>query len=212
MSSATPWAVRMIDGPAGSLEALLDEPGPSPRAAVVFAHPHPQFGGSMHTKVVYRSAKALSRIGCATLRFNFRGVGKSDGTFDSGRGEAEDFRAGLDWLVEKYPGVPLWAAGFSFGAWIALSVGADDPRVSLLLGVAPPTNYDFQALRESTKPKFLIHGEADDLFSLQDARQLYAELKEPKEFVVIDAADHLFDGKVSEVGDAIEDLLGDFDT
>ena len=78
----------------------------------------------MHTKVVYRSAKALSRIGCATLRFNFRGVGKSDGTFDSGRGEAEDFRAGLDWLVEKYPGVPLWAAGFSFGAWIALSVGA----------------------------------------------------------------------------------------
>lgn len=202
----------MIDGPAGSLEALLDEPGPSPCAAVVFAHTHPQLGGSMHTKVVHRSAKALRRIGCATLRFNFRGVGKSDGTFDRSRGEAADFRAGLDWLAGQYPGVPLWAAGFSFGAWIALSVGAADPRVSLLLGVAPPTDHDFQALRECTKPKFLIHGEADDLFSVQDAWQLYAELKEPKEFVVIDAADHLFDGKVSEVGDAIENLLGDFDT
>ena len=202
----------MIDGPAGNLEALLDEPERPPRAAVVFAHPHPEFGGSMHTKVVYRAAKALRRISCATLRFNFRGVGQSDGSFDRGRGEAGDFRAGLDWAARKYPGTALWAAGFSFGAWVALTVGAEDPQVDLLLGIAPPTDHDFRALRESTKPKFLIHGEADELFSVQDARQFYVELKEPKELVVIDAADHLFDGKVSEVGDTIEDLLGDFDS
>ena len=202
----------MIDGPSGGLEVLLDEPESSPRAAIVFAHPHPQFGGTMHTKVVYRSAKALRRIGCATLRFNFRGVGKSDGAFDDGRGEAKDFRAGLDWIAERYPGVPLWAAGFSFGAWVALSVGTADPPVSLLLGIAPPTHRDLQAFCGSTEPKFLIHGEADELVAIQDIWRLYAELEEPKELVVIDAADHLFDGKVSEVGDAIEDLPGDFET
>ena len=106
--------LREIAGPAGRLEALLDEPATRPaavRAAVVFAHPHPQQGGTMHTKVVYQAAKALSRIGCAVLRFNFRGVGTSAGRFDNGTGEADDFRAGLDFMHERYPGARLWAAG-----------------------------------------------------------------------------------------------------
>lgn len=166
----------------------------------------------MHNKVVYRSAKTLSQIGCATLRFNFRGVGKSDGTYDEGRGEADDFRAAVDWVTRQYPDLDVWAAGFSFGAWIALTVGAADTRVSLLLGIAPPTHYDLTEFRQSPKPKFLIHGEADELIPLQDMWRLYGELEEPKELVVIDAADHLFDGRVSEVGDAIENLLGDFET
>src|SRR5215210_5875611 len=120
--------VSDLRGRSGFLEALLDDPvsthaGP-PRAAVVFAHPHPQYGGTMHTKAVYQGAKGLTRIGCVVLRFNFRGVGASAGTFGQGQGEKDDFRAALDYMSAKHPKVPLWAAGFSFGAWVALEVGA----------------------------------------------------------------------------------------
>jgi len=219
--------LREIDSPVGRLEALLDEPaadrGGSPdgyvhsgrgsglRAAVVLGHPHPQYGGTMHTKTIYQAAKALVRIGCAVLRFNFRGVGRSAGAYDEGNGEREDFRAALDFMSAQYRGVPVWAGGMSFGSWIALTVGAEDPRVSVLLGIAVTVNrYDFAAVAASTKPKFFIHGERDDICPLKDVREFYARAHEPKELVVIDAADHLFDGRVGEVADAIEDLLGDW--
>lgn len=210
--------LREIPGPAGRLEVLLDEPaatagdehGPI-RAAVVFGHPHPQHGGTMHTKGTYQSAKALARIGCAVLRFNFRGTGKSAGHFDEGAGERDDFRAALDFMSARYPGAPLWAGGMSFGSWIGLSVGVEDDRVSLLLGVAAPVcRYDYGRIAASVKPKFFVHGERDEICSLKEIRELYARAAEPKELVVIDAADHLFDGKTTEVGDAIEDLLGDW--
>ena len=207
-----------LTGPAGRLEALLDTPEPAPvRAAVVFAHPHPQHGGTMHTKVVFQGAKALGRIGCAVLRFNFRGVGASQGEFDRGEGEQADFRASLDYMAARYPGVPLWAAGFSFGSWVALEVGALDDRVSALIGIAPPVvtsvsgqDYTFDATLESTKPKFFVQGEADEVCPLEGIWQFYGRLHEPKELAVIDGASHLFDGKTQEVGEALEDLLGDF--
>ena len=207
-----------LTGPAGRLEALLDTPEPAPvRAAVVFAHPHPQHGGTMHTKVVFQGAKALGRIGCAVLRFNFRGVGASQGEFDRGEGEQADFRASLDYMASRYPGVPLWAAGFSFGSWVALEVGALDDRVSVLIGIAPPVvtsvsgqDYTFDATLESTKPKFFVQGEADEVCPLEGIWQFYGRLHEPKELAVIDGASHLFDGKTQEVGEALEDLLGDF--
>ena len=215
--------VTDLVGPAGALEALLDEPDqPAPesrpiRAAVVFAHPHPQFGGTMHTKVVYRGTKGLARIGCAVLRFNFRGVGRSQGAFDQGEGEKDDFKAALDHITARYPGAPLWAAGFSFGSWVALEVGAVDHRVSALIGVAPPVatsvsgqNYTFENTLASTKPKFFVQGEADEVCPLEGMWAFYGKLKEPKELVVIDGADHLFEGKAQEVGDALEDLLSDF--
>jgi alpha/beta superfamily hydrolase len=206
--------LREIAGPAGRLEALLDEPPTASagvRAAVVFAHPHPQYGGTMHTKVVYQAAKALSRIGCAVLRFNFRGVGTSAGSFDDGVGEADDFRAGLDVMHERYPAIRLWAGGFSFGSWIALTVGAADPRVSALIGIAPPlARFDFGSVARSGKAKFFIHGERDEICPLRDMQQFYARAEEPKELVIIDAADHLFDGKTAEVAEAVEDLLGDW--
>ena len=206
--------LREFAGPAGRLETLLDEPAGGtavPRAAVVFGHPHPQYGGTMHTKVVYQAAKALSRIGCAVLRFNFRGVGQSTGRFDEGVGEAEDFGAGLAFMRARYPAAPFWSAGFSFGAWIALTVGAADPAVSTLIGIAPPlTRYDFEAVAASTKPKFFIQGERDEICPLKEMQRFYARCEEPKELVVVDGADHLFDGKTTEVADAIEDLLGDW--
>jgi alpha/beta superfamily hydrolase len=207
-----------LKGPAGRLEALLDSPEPAPvRAAVVFAHPHPQFGGTMHTKAVYQGAKGLARIGCAVFRFNFRGVGASEGTFDLGEGEKADFTAALDYMAAHFPGVPLWAAGFSFGAWVALEVGAVDDRVSVLIGIAPPVatsvsgqDYDFSNTLESTKPKFFVQGEADEVCPIEGMWHFYGRLKEPKELVVIDGADHLFDGKTQEVGETLEDLLADF--
>jgi hypothetical protein len=212
--------LREILGPVGRLEVLLDEPvvrtgglthGTGIRAAVVFGHPHPLFGGTMHTKAVYQSAKALARIGCAVLRFNFRGVGGSQGTHDQGVGERDDFRAALDFMTASYPGAPVWAGGMSFGAWVGLSVAAADPRVSAMIGVAVPVSrFDFSDVAASTTAKFFIHGERDEISSLGEIRELYARAVEPKELVVIDAADHVFDGKVSEVADAIEDLLGDW--
>ena len=109
--------VREIPGAIGPLECLIDRPKTTPRAAVVFAHPLPIEGGTMHTKVVYQSAKALADIGCAVLRFNFRGVGRSAGAWDEGRGEMDDYRKAADYMAGAHPGVPLWAAGFSFGSW-----------------------------------------------------------------------------------------------
>jgi uncharacterized protein len=219
--------LREIAGPAGRLEALLDEPS-NPgaigadgrvsagyadglRAAVVFGHPHTGYGGTMHTKMVYQSAKALSRIGCAVLRFNFRGAGASAGSFNEGPGELADFRAALDFMQQQYPDAPLWTAGMSFGAWVALTVGAEDPRVSTLIGIAPPlSRYDFTSVEKSAKPKFFIQGEFDEICPLKVMREFYARAAEPKELVVIDAADHLFDGKVSQAADALEDLLEDW--
>ena len=208
-----------LKGPAGRLEALLDVPeGAAIRAGVVFAHPHPQFGGTMHTKAVYQGAKGLMRIGCAVLRFNFRGVGASEGAFDSGDGEKADFRAALDYMAAKYPGVPLWSAGFSFGSWIALEVGAADDRVSVLIGIAPPVvtsvsgqEYTFENTLASTKPKFFVQGESDEVCPLEGMWAFYGRLHEPKEIAVIDAAGHLFDGQTQEVGEALEDLLADFE-
>ena len=114
-------------------------------------------------------------------------------------------------MAARYPAVPLWAAGFSFGSWIAMTCGIEDPRVSVLLAVAPVIDrYDYGAVKQSGKAKFIIHGEKDELVSVKDVRRFYGECMEPKELVVIDAADHLFDGKTSDVGDAVEDLLGDY--
>lgn len=225
--------IRHIPGPAGRLEALLDDPawgchigpvGPPaapvdldarsadpPRVAVVIGHPHPLYGGTLNNKVVYQIAKGLCRTRAAVLRFNFRGVGASQGTWDDGPGELADFRAALTFMADRYPGVELWAGGFSFGAWVALDVGATDERVSAVIAVAPPAKlYDFSALDDCPKPKFFVQGTLDTTCPLKDTRELYARIPEPKELVVIDGADHLFDGQVAEVADAIQDLLGDF--
>ena len=203
--------VRRIPGPAGPLETLIDLPVGPPRAAVVFAHPLPTEGGTMHTKVVYQSAKALARIGCVVLRFNFRGVGLSAGAWDNGRGELDDYRAAVAFMAAAYPGLEMWAAGFSFGSYIATTVGAGEERVSALIAIAPPVHrYEFASVKMSPKPKFIIHGEHDELISLKQVRHFYAQLREPKELVEIDRANHLFDGQTGEVGDALVELLEDF--
>ena len=123
----------------------------------------------------------------------------------------DDFRAALAFMHGPYPSALLWTGGMSFGAWVALTVGVLDARVMILIGVAVPLGqHHFEAVRASIKPRFFIHGEFDELCPLRGIREFYARAAEPKEFVVIDGANHLFDGKVTEVADAIEDLLGDW--
>jgi uncharacterized protein len=203
-----PGAVRDLAGPAGRLEARIDEPAGTPRAVAVLAPPHPELGGTLHDRVVYHAAQGLVRVGCAVVRFSFRGAGASEGSFTGGPGERDDFAAVVDAAAARYPGIPIWAAGYSFGAWIALTAGAADPRVAHLVGIAPPiTSYDFEGVAAAAKPVYLVHGERDQLCPLKAVQRFYGTLAEPRELVVVDAADHLFDGHVSEVADAIADLL-----
>jgi alpha/beta superfamily hydrolase len=201
-------AIRDLTGPAGRLEARIDEPEGPPRAVAVVAPPHPELGGTLHDRVVYHAAQGLTRAGAAVVRFTFRGAGGSEGRFTGGPGEHEDFAAVLDAAAARYPSLPIWAVGYSFGAWIAVDVGAADPRVAVLVAIAPPVEgYDFTAATTAHKPVFLIHGERDQLCPVKAVQRFYGTLAEPRELVVVDAADHVFDGHVSEIADAIADLL-----
>ena len=206
--------VREIPGPAGKLEALLEQPrlatGAAPRAGVVFAHPHPLQGGTMHTKGVYRATKTLASLGCAVLRINFRGVGASEGAFDNAVGELDDMRAGLDFMAARFPQLELWTAGFSFGAYVALTVGALDERVVRLIGIAPALHmYDFSIVRESRKPKGFVQGELDELCPLADLVAFVDELPPPKRLAIVPGANHLFKDKMAELGAALIDVLED---
>lgn len=201
----------MIDGPAGRLEALLWARDNPPMAAVV-CHPHPLFGGTMHNKVVYHAAKELHQCGLAVLRFNFRGVGLSEGTHDQGRGEAADVRAALDYLAKEFPGAPLIAAGFSFGAVAALRSGCEDSRVSELIGLGFPVNTaDAHHLRECPKPKLLVQGSEDTYGSTGNWEELLAGLPPDGasgiSAVFIPGADHFFTGRIDEMTRAITEWL-----
>jgi alpha/beta superfamily hydrolase len=203
-----PASVRDLPGPAGRLEARIDEPREAPRAVAVVAPPHPELGGTLHDRVVYHATQGLTRAGAAVVRFTFRGAGASEGTFTGGPGEREDFAAVVAAAAARYPSLPIWAVGYSFGAWIAVDVGAADARVAVLVAIAPPVeSYDFSAATTAHKPVFLIHGERDQLCPVKAVQRYYGTLAEPRELVVVDAADHVFDGHVSEIADVIADLL-----
>jgi hypothetical protein len=162
----------------------------------------------MHNKVVFRAAKAASQAGLPTLRFNFRGVGKSTGSFSHGLGEGEDITAALDYLGTRFPGVPVCLLGFSFGASVALRVGANDSRVVALAGLGVPvtaTNFDF--LRGVLKPKLIIQGTRDQFGQRAAVESFYGLLAEPKQIYWVQNADHFFTGKLEEVQRAIREFL-----
>jgi alpha/beta superfamily hydrolase len=162
----------------------------------------------MHNKVVFRAAKAALALGLPTLRFNFRGAGKSAGTFDSGVGEREDVRAALDYLSTRFQGLPVCLVGFSFGSWVGLAVGATDPRVSTLVGLGLPVgSSDFRFLLEVRKPKLIIQGTRDEFGPRPAVEAFYDSLAEPKQIHWIDGADHFFAGKLDEVQKALSGFL-----
>ena len=159
-----------ISGPAGLLEGMINaKTASNARAIAVLAHPLPTGGGTMHTKALFHAAKALSRIDVPVLRFNFRGVGRSAGSFSDGVGEQEDFRAALAFMAARYPDVKrIWCGGMSFGSWVAMTVGAGDPLVTSLIGIAcPVSRYDYSPVVASNRPTFLVHGEPDAMQALK---------------------------------------------
>jgi len=198
-----------IPGPAGQLEALLEwDPQQAARRVALVCHPHPVYGGTLHNKVVFRAAKAALAAGLPTLRFNFRGAGKSTGTFDQGNGEREDVRAALNHLAGRFPSLPIHLIGFSFGAWVGLAVGADDQRVSALVGLGLPVDsHDCSFLRQIDKPKLIIQGTQDQYGSKQRVAELYASLAQPKQIHWVEGADHFFTGRLVEVQEALSEFL-----
>ncbi len=193
-----------FEGPAGRIEGIYRPADEPPRAAIV-CHPLPTHGGTMHNKVVFRTAKAFERLEYAVLRFNFRGVGRSQGAFTDGPGEAEDARAALDWLAAENPGVPLVTAGFSFGSVVGLPVGAEDARVTHLVGIGVPERFPFERLSSVTKPKLFVHGEKDHLAPLAALRAGLPRVARPFDLVVIEEVDHFFTGRTRELEQAIVD-------
>jgi hypothetical protein len=184
--------------PPGSIQT------PPARVAVV-CHPHPQYGGTMHNKVVFRAGRALQELGMAVLRFNFRGVGKSAGSYDYGHGEKEDVRAAIDFLRERDPQSDVVLAGFSFGSWVGLQVGAQDDRVTHLIGIGIPAHMsDFSFLSHCRKPKLFIQGTEDEFGSVEHVQAMLLSLPEPKELALIEGADHFFHRKLEPLADVIK--------
>jgi hypothetical protein len=201
-----------IPAPHGRLEAIWKEPrGADPRAVALVLHPHPLHGGTMHNKVVFRTARGLEDAGVATLRVNFRGVGHSTGEHTGARGgEQEDARLALDFLAERHPSLPVFLAGFSFGARVGLEVGTLDERVRYLVGVGTPVSipereYDFSFLEDCRKPLLLAHGDRDEFGSVLDLRALAARLPEESQVRVeiIPGAGHFFDDQLEDLRRAV---------
>jgi hypothetical protein len=193
-----------LAGPAGRLDALVEGPDDAPFAAVV-CHPHPALGGTMHNHATYRLAKAIVARGGAALRFNTRGTGRSAGSYDAGRGEADDARAALAWLAAARPGVPLLSCGFSFGAWMALLAGGEDPRVKglLLAGVALRAEglEDFRRtgrIRDVEKPVAIVQAAGDALGPPAEIEEAVRGSRGPRRLATVPGATHLF----------VEDLPG----
>ena len=201
---------HLIDGPAGQLESILEEPEVgNPREACVVCHPHPLYGGTMHNKVVYRIARGLRKSGSVVLRFNFRGVGRSVGKHDEGRGEVEDARAALDWLLVRYPELPYALAGFSFGSRVIFRLGCtlENPDPARLIGVGFPTKRESAAyLKACHVPKFFIQSTNDEHGPKAELEAIYAEAAEPKHLTFIEAADHFFADNLDGLEETIAGL------
>jgi len=197
-----------IAGPAGRLEALLEEPEDrAPLEAALVCHPHPQHGGTMHNKVVYRVARGLRQAGAVVLRFNYRGVNRSEGVYDQGEGEIEDARACLAWLRERYPQLPCTLAGFSFGSRIVLRIGCAQKGARRVIAAGFPTIYnDTGYLDHCTVPRVFVQSTHDQYGPAADLEKLVAGLPEPKRLILIEAADHFFAGALGELEDQIRRL------
>lgn len=198
---------HFINGPAGRIESLLEEPHDrEPLAAALVCHPHPQHGGTMHNKVVYRMARGLRKQGCVVLRFNYRGVNLSEGVYDHGIGETEDARVCLAFLRERYPALPFLLAGFSFGSRVALRLGcglAEDPRVIIACGY--PTKYrDVSFLEGCAKPRVFIQSTNDEHGPGPELIHLVETLPEPKQLAWVESRDHFFVDALDEFEKAVE--------
>ena len=199
-----------IPGPEGELEGIFSYVSKKVTHLAVLCHPHPLYGGTMHNKVVYSMAMALNQIGYATVRFNFRGVGRSSGTFNHGIGEQRDVEAVIEHFRRMHPDAYLVVGGFSFGSKVGLLVASRDERVSAVIGTGVTVDVaDFSFLNDYEKPKLIIQGTNDQYGSLASTQEWFHKIPEPKKLALIEGAVHLFHGRLTELKNAI---INDFPT
>ncbi|MCI0658723.1 MAG: alpha/beta fold hydrolase [Acidobacteria bacterium] len=211
MSPAAPRIESLsIPGPAGVLEGILKLPASAIGAAALLCHPHPLYQGSMHSPVIFRAARALHRRSYATLRFNFRGVGRSAGSYDGGRGEKQDVLASLETLIARMPKVPVALVGYSFGSRVGLDAVAGDARVSRLIGIGVPLALgpmDF--LKGIDKPLLVIQGDQDQFGALPDVQRLVRTVGSSSRLILIRGADHYFNGKLDQLEESLAAALAE---
>jgi len=197
-----------LDGPAGALEALLEDPQTSPpRGFAVICHPHPLYGGTMQNKVVHTLARACRECGMASLRFNFRGIGGSAGSYDEGRGEVDDVLAVTAWGRARWPQLPLTLAGFSFGAMISLRA-AMQASPARLISVAPAVAHvQYASASRPDCPWLIVQGDADELVNVQDVRAFAARFESPPRLVELPGVDHFFHGRLTDLRIQVVDFL-----
>lgn len=186
----------------GHLEGILkpEERGATPLYTALICHPHPLQGGTMHNKVVFKVAQTLQALNVPALRFNFRGVGRSTGAYDEGRGEMNDVRYALEFLSRRYPTLPVVLTGFSFGAYIGLRVAALDDRVQAMIGLGVPARlFNGETLVGCQKPKLIIHGTHDEVAPYGQTLEWFEQVPAPKSIVAVRGADHFFQGHLDEV-------------
>ena len=202
----------LLDGPAGHLEALLNAGNANAIHAALVFHPHPLYSGTLHNKVVFHAMKALNSFGFPVLRFNFRGTGLSQGEHDQGVGEVDDVHAALDWLDREFD-LPIIFAGFSFGAAVGLQAACADSRVEAVIALGLPVaplndrTYDFGFLHSCTKPKLFVSGSRDQFGPRAELEKLVVTLSEPKKLIIVEGADHFFEGRMRELRETIEAWL-----
>lgn len=204
MSTAPVSEKLFIDGPAGRLEAILEAPRDVPvRGCAVICHPHPQHGGTMHNKVAHTLARAFVRLGFRTLRFNFRGTEGSEGSYDAGVGELDDALAAVEWLRAQGDDGPLWIAGFSFGAAIAVRA-AEPARADGLVAIAPAI-YRFARGLDAfpTCPMLVVQGDEDELVDVEETIEWVNGLEPGPELLVMQGAEHFFHGRLVELREAV---------
>ena len=199
----------VLEGPAGPLEALLQEHDAHDHTlTALVCHPHPLFGGTMHNKVVHRVASTLHALGAAVLRFNFRGVGRSAGAFDRGEGELGDARAALAFVRERYPTARRWVAGFSYGSWVASRLAAGSPDVERLILIAPPVHtQSFEEMSTYAVPKLVVQGMSDDICKPENLAAVFPGWAEPKRLMKVDDATHFFDKHLAGLAQAVREGL-----
>jgi len=196
-----------LAGAAGRLEALLEEPDDGdPRLAALVCHPHPLFGGTMHNKAVYRIARGLRRAGAVVLRFNFRGVNRSEGKHDDGRGEVDDARIAIETLRARYPDLPWMLAGFSFGARVILRLGCREPGARLLLAAGFPARLaDTTEFVDCPTPRLFMQSTNDEYGPRAVMEEFFGRATGEKRLSWIESKDHFFAGGLDELEAAVTD-------
>jgi len=203
----------IFTGPEGRLEGRY-QPASQPRAPIaLILHPHPQGGGTMNNKIVYNLYQSFAQRGFAVLRFNFRGVGRSQGTFDNGIGELSDAAAALDWMQQFNPDAQqCWVAGFSFGAWIGMQLLMRRPEIRGFISIAPPANlYDFSFLAPCPSSGLIVQGTADEIVTPSAVQKLVDKLKTQKHITIdyetVEGANHFFENEQEQLMEAVNRYL-----